>query len=320
MIFCTDNDFIQKKLETGSILIVEDSSFFNNALRKGLTFLGYDVTSAYKLKEALSYIEKRSFDLIILDLHLPDGEGEDLFKQLNTKQKQEIVIYTSDPDQEPHDEWLHNGTNGGGKIRGYLSKNDPFPYIIQEIDKTIKAIYENTQYNILVVDDSSVICRQMTSLLQSRNYNIIVANDGGSVLSAIKNTMFDLIILDLDFSDMYGEDVLKHLKKNTATAKIPVFIITEDYDVSTIEKLIKQGANEFFLKPFIREELLLKIDFWIDSKRKARESECERQLLQEYKDTVDRSSIVSKTDKRGVISFVNEKFCEISGYLPSELI
>ena len=127
--------------------------------------------------------------------------------------------------------------------------------------------------------------------------------------------MFDLIILDLDFPDMYGEDVLKHLKKNTATAKIPVFII-----VSTIEKLIKQGANEFFLKPFIPEELLLKIDFWIDSKRKARESECERQLLQEYKDTVDRGSIVSKTDKRGVISFVNEKFCEISGYLPSELI
>ena len=139
MIFCTDNDFIQKKLETGSILIVEDSSFFNNALRKGLTFLGYDVTSAYKLKEALSYIEKRSFDLIILDLHLPDGEGEDLFKQLNTKQKQEIVIYTSYPDQEPRDEWLHNGTNeGGGILEDIFQKMTLFLMLSKRLIKQLR--------------------------------------------------------------------------------------------------------------------------------------------------------------------------------------
>ncbi len=43
-------------------------------------------------------------------------------------------------------------------------------------------------------------------------------------------------------------------------------------------------------------------------------------LLNEYKDAVDRSSIVSKTDKRGVITYVNSKFCDISGYKENELL
>lgn len=46
----------------------------------------------------------------------------------------------------------------------------------------------------------------------------------------------------------------------------------------------------------------------------------QNKLLQEYKETVDRSAIVSKTDPRGIITFVNKKFCDISGYSEEELI
>jgi len=43
-------------------------------------------------------------------------------------------------------------------------------------------------------------------------------------------------------------------------------------------------------------------------------------LLSQYKEAVDRSSIVSKTDKSGIITYTNEKFCDISGYSRKELI
>lgn len=46
----------------------------------------------------------------------------------------------------------------------------------------------------------------------------------------------------------------------------------------------------------------------------------QNRLLQEYKEAVDRSAIVSKTDARGVITFVNQKFCDISGYSEDELV
>ena len=50
------------------------------------------------------------------------------------------------------------------------------------------------------------------------------------------------------------------------------------------------------------------------------EDRLQNRLLQEYKEAVDRSAIVSKTDTQGIITFVNKKFCDISGYSESELV
>lgn len=50
------------------------------------------------------------------------------------------------------------------------------------------------------------------------------------------------------------------------------------------------------------------------------DTHCNEQILKEYKEAVDISSIVSKTDSKGVITFVNKKFCDISGYSEQELI
>ncbi len=46
----------------------------------------------------------------------------------------------------------------------------------------------------------------------------------------------------------------------------------------------------------------------------------EEMLLKEYKDAIDKSAIVSKTDKNGVITYVNKRFCEVTGYSKEELI
>jgi len=300
--------------EIKKILIVEDSNLFSNALRKGLTAIGYGVDTASTLVEALSYLETYSYTLVVLDLHLPDGEGEDLLENLHSRQKLKLIIYTSDPDKERRNEWFRYG------VLGYLSKNDPFGYVIEEIDRTVRGIIENVDYHILLIDDSSVVRRQVTSLLQPRNYQVSTAIDATAAFIEIAERSYDLIILDLELPDMNGEEILKQLKKNKETSDIAIIVMTGRYDAEVVRRLIKQGANEFFLKPFIAEELLMKIDFWIDSKRKVRQIECERQLLQEYRDTVDRSSIVSKTDKRGIITYVNDKFCEISGYTYDELV
>lgn len=178
----------------------------------------------------------------------------------------------------------------------------------------------NAKSNILVIEDLSLASPQITSLLHSENYQVFTASDAQTALKEISTYSFDLVILDLELSTKNGEEILELLKSNKKASDIAIIIMIDTYDADRVRRLIKQGASEFFLKPFIAEELLMKIDFWIDSKRKTRQIECERQLLQEYKDTVDRSSIVSKTDKRGVITYVNDKFCQISGYTYNELV
>lgn len=298
----------------GSILIIEDSIMFQKTLKRSLISLGYAVTIASTLHDAILTLIEHSFDLIILDLNLPDGEGEEILKNLEIIKKLKIIVYTSNLDKDRQNEWFRYG------VLGYLSKADPFVYVIKEIDAMMHSLMENTSYSILLVDNSRFVCRQISELLQPRNYQIQLAHDGTEAKRVIAEHSFDLIILDLELPDTTGEKLLLTMRKDKATAQTPILILTGQYDASTVGKLIKQGANEFFLKPFIAEELLLKIDFWIDFRRKTKENLNQQTILQEYKDAVDRSTIVSKTNRQGIITYANDKFCEISGYRLEELI
>ena len=62
------------------ILIVEDDSFLNKMLDYNLTADGYGVTSALNARTAADAIRQREFDLVLLDINLPDGNGFELCK------------------------------------------------------------------------------------------------------------------------------------------------------------------------------------------------------------------------------------------------
>ena len=74
------------------ILIVEDDSFLNKMLSYNLTADGYGVTSALNYRTAAEAIRQREFDLILLDVNLPDGSGFDLCKLVKPSFSLNIVI------------------------------------------------------------------------------------------------------------------------------------------------------------------------------------------------------------------------------------
>lgn len=298
----------------GSILVIEDSLVFSKALKKGLQALNYTVSVAPTLHKAMDLLLAHSFDLIVLDLNLPDGEGEMILQNLSILEKLKIIVYTSDVDRDRRNEWFRYG------VLSYLSKTDPFIFVIQEIDTVMKSLLENTLYSILVIDDSKFICNQINSLLQPRNYRLSIANTSQEAHAFLHVKQFDLIILDLELPDMHGKEILKHIRKQHTSLETPVFILTGQYNHNTVGELLKHGANEFFTKPFLAEELLYKIDFWINIKRIQKEKQKEERLLKEYKNAIDNSTIVSKTNAQGIITYANEQFCTISGYSSSELI
>lgn len=302
------------KLFKSSILIIEDSSVFYKQLIKGLQELNYEVTLAKTLHSAIEQLMHRTFDLVILDLNLPDGEGEMILENLHLVDKLKIIVYTSDIDKDRRNEWFRYG------VLDYLSKKDPLTYVIKEIDTVIKSLRDNTSYSILVVDDSKFVCNQITSLLNPRNYRLSVANTAEEANAYLKVKQFDLVILDLELPDMHGSKLLEAIREDYSALQIPVFILTGQESQYSVGDLLKLGANEFFKKPFSPELLLHKIDFWVDIKKAQNEKLKEEKLLQQYKNIIDKSAIVSKTNADGIITYVNDKFCEISGYEEQELV
>ena len=64
------------------ILVVEDDMDINNLLVELLTGQNYEVVSAYSGTEALLWLEKQNFDLVLLDLMLPGMPGEDVLEKI----------------------------------------------------------------------------------------------------------------------------------------------------------------------------------------------------------------------------------------------
>ena len=73
-------------------------------------------------------------------------------------------------------------------------------------------------------------------------------------------------------------------------------------------------------KPIFAEEFILKVDQWTEYYKQTLEIKDQHRMLNAYKNIVDHTVIVSKTDSKGVITYANETFCEISGYSKDELI
>lgn len=82
------------------LLIVEDDGFLNRMLTYNLTADGYSVTSAANFRTAAEIVRQREFDLVLLDVNLPDGSGLDLCRLIKPRSPDTIVIFLTANDQE----------------------------------------------------------------------------------------------------------------------------------------------------------------------------------------------------------------------------
>ena len=82
------------------ILIVEDDNLLNKTLAYNLASDGYGITSAANARTAASALNSKVFDLVLLDINLPDGSGYDLCRLIKPKYPDTVVIFLTANDQE----------------------------------------------------------------------------------------------------------------------------------------------------------------------------------------------------------------------------
>ena len=113
--------------------------------------------------------------------------------------------------------------------------------------------------NILVIDDVSTNLKYVDMVLRDR-YEVTTLKSGRDALEYLNDHIPDLILLDICMQGMNGYEVMEHLKKNPATAGIPVILITAEFEEESREKGISLGAVDFINKPFEPQVLLNRIE------------------------------------------------------------
>ena len=307
-------DIFEFKTKTFNILIVEDSTSMIKIINNIFLDYGFNTFLSTTLKDAREKINSIKIDYIILDINLPDGNGYELIKELSLSNPK-IIVLTSQTDSQLRENSYQKG------IIDFINKDKNFIYKISEIPNLINQIEKNKSKTILIVDDSFVVREQLKDIFSNRNYNILETSTTEEALNLIKTNKIDLLLLDLELEKSNGYDFLvKHRKIILDELRIKVLIITRNISPNLIRDSFRLGVREIIKKPYMIEELVLKTDMFTNDKDIEDEVFYKTQLLNQYKDTVDRSFIVSKTNSEGIITYVNEAFCKISGYIEEEVI
>ncbi len=117
---------------------------------------------------------------------------------------------------------------------------------------------------ILIVEDDKALLKVLQLHLMI-SYDIILAKNGKQGLEMATTHLPDIILLDIMMPVMNGLDVLKRLKDDPATARIPVILLTAKDEVENIYGGYRLGADYYISKPFTNTQLLNGINLFLES-------------------------------------------------------
>jgi CheY-like chemotaxis protein len=122
---------------------------------------------------------------------------------------------------------------------------------------------------ILVIEDNEANRDMLGRRLRRYGYNVIFAPDGPSGVQMARETVPDLILMDIGLGEMNGLEATKLIKANTRTRYIPIIALTAYAHSSDRERCLEAGCSDFESKPVELVRLLAKIEANLNRARAA---------------------------------------------------
>ena len=160
---------------------------------------------------------------------------------------------------------------------------------------------------ILVIDDERVIGEGCRLVLGELGHAVTLCLAGRDGLDAVRESQYDLVLLDLKLPDMDGMDILKTLHKENPG--IYSVIITGYSTIQSAVQAMKLGAFDYLAKPFSDEELILTVERAVEKKRLVEENVALRKALS---DRLNFANIVGENAK------IIQLFDEIAKVAPTD--
>ncbi|WP_082464299.1 response regulator [Dethiosulfatarculus sandiegensis] len=129
---------------------------------------------------------------------------------------------------------------------------------------------ENAQgETILVVEDEALNMEVVTNYLVMAGYRVLSALNGEEALMVTQKEKPDLILMDLMMPVMNGFESCRRIRAAHEFTFLPIIILTARNQVSDLVKGFEMGANDYVLKPFLKDELLARVDLHLKAKKAA---------------------------------------------------
>jgi CheY-like chemotaxis protein len=124
---------------------------------------------------------------------------------------------------------------------------------------------------VLLVEDDEQQSNLFAEILRLNGLDVVEANDGYAAIDAAQSRKPDIVVLDLILPGMTGLQVAKILKRQAATAEIPIIAISGQSATGAGHEAVGAGCVTYFKKPYSPMALVAEIKHWLlDPERRQR--------------------------------------------------
>ena len=246
-------------MEKNKILIVEDNKALAKLIAKKMEDnVEMDVDVAHSFAQAQAFLNtSKDYFIALLDLNLPDAPNGEVVDFVASKGLP-IIVLTGSMDDKTRETFMDKD------IVDYVYKGNmsDVNYIFHMIDR----LKNNKQYKVMVVEDVMQTRNDVKKILQNLQFQVFTAAHGEEAMNYFAdNPDIKLVVSDYGMPVKDGLEVLKELREQKDKNELGVIMMTSSNENVSGAVFLKNGANDFIAKPFLKEELICRVNNTIEN-------------------------------------------------------
>lgn len=266
-----------------NILIIEDNSAQNIAIKELISSKHLNSVSAHSGKQALKKLKGESYDMIILDLGLPDMDGLEVLHKVRERHKTlPVIIFTgrelSKDELKQIEQYKETSIvlKSDKSFERLLEETELFIHHVNEVlpeeEKVVdigpvKELPDNIQEeldgkSVLIVDDDMRNIYSLQVALEIEGVKTEIATNGQEAVNLIKaGKDYDVVLMDIMMPVMDGYEATRQIREQ-GKGDLPIIALTAKAMKGDKEKCLDAGASDYLSKPIDMDKLLSLLKVW----------------------------------------------------------
>jgi CheY-like chemotaxis protein len=274
---------------------------------------------AESVAEALPLLHSTHYDVVLLDLSMPEQNGLDLARQVRAEPSiadLRLLMLSSvtalDP-AEVADAGVDRALSKpvlSSVLRAALL--DVFGVVDESAETDAADDERPSRGRILVVEDNPINQMVATGLLEALGYHAETAEDGLVALDAVRRGGFDAVLMDVQMPRMDGYTATRTLRSEETGTRLPIIAMTAAAVEGEWERCRAAGMDDFLTKPVDASRLTETLERWLRPSASAVDAQLDVARLDELRELDDPQAGVSYIDKV-MASFLGRADDELAG-------